>query len=65
MLLLAGVVEFGAVLFWGEGDGVRTERTESGVEASDLIALVGVTGASSSWSGRFCGIGAIVGSSMI
>lgn len=60
--------ELGALLLWGDGDGVRTERTESGVEAAELtVALTGVDmRASSSSRGRFCGIGAMgVGSSIM
>jgi hypothetical protein len=50
------------------GDGVSTDRTDSGVDASDLIALTGVVmGCSTSSSrGRFWGIGVGgVGSSII
>lgn len=65
-LLLCGAVELGALVFIG--DGVCTERTESGVEASERIALTGVEtgGSGSSSNGRFWGTGAIgVGSSIV
>lgn len=56
--LLLGAVVLGVAVGLN-GDGVCTERTDSGVDAAELIALTGVetAGARSSSNGRFWGTG--------